>query len=744
LPRRKVDGRKSKEHFVANRAGADRPGLGPGLFLETADFAHAFFARSGTLTGWNGAFASNFRANALRRDGKVSDVFPDIDEAVWMEIWQKLDSGQTVILRNRLGDDDHKFDVTFAPIFGTRGHMAWVEIKQCTKSNLQSLQQMQGEILEAVATGWPLPDVVDLLCRRAEAMCPDVVCSVLRADLSANCLYPLASPSVPKAIQDATEYVPIGPGIGSCGNTAFYGEPTEATDISTDPHWESFRDMFLHNGLRACWSSPIKGRSGEVLGTFAFYYREPRGPNMLERQIVEACVHLCALAIDHDNSHSRILTLAYRDPQTDLPNRTAFQQHTCAVLQQIPGTGHALALHYIDLDNFKSINDTLGHVVGDQLLRAVGERFVAACQNNEYIARLGGDEFAVLQFPFKTSENIDGLAEKLLACFDDPFEVEGRKIAISASIGIARAPNDSDNFTDLLRRADVALYRAKSFGRATYCPFNEEMGQQLLVRGEIESDLREAIENDELVPYFQPIVDLASGRIVAFEALARWILPSGSFVPPNLFIPLAEEMGIIGELGEQILRRACIEAAKWPADIKVAVNLSSLQLGRHGFIQEIEHALADSSLAPERLELEITETVPLIENAAMREILHALKQRGISIALDDFGTGYSSLSYLRSFPFDRLKIDQSFVREIPSHEGTMAVIRAMLDLARSLNVRTTAEGIETEQQCIWLQARGCSEGQGYLFERPMPAAKVTDFLCAQRADRVHAFRRRNA
>ncbi len=732
------------ELFVAHRVDADLPDTRADSFFEAADFAHALFTRSGALTGWNGAFAANFPASDLRRDIAISDILPRIDDGVWAQTWLKLDAGQTVTLRRRHGSADINYDVSVTPVFGAQGRLASVEIRHTASSNSQLLQQLQGEILEVVATGWPLPEVVDLLCRRAEAMSPGVICSVLRADFGANCLYPLAGPNLPKEIQDATQCVPIGPGMGSCGNTAFYGEATEVTDISTDPRWEPFRNLFLPHGLRACWSTPIKGRSGEVLGTFAFYYREPRGPDMLERQIVEACVHLCALAIDHDYAHSRILKLAYRDLQTDLPNRTAFQQHTCAVLQQIPGTGHALALHYIDLDNFKGVNDTLGHVVGDQLLRAVAERFLTVCRNNEYVARLGGDEFAVLQFPFNSSEDIDRLAEKLLNCFEEPFEIEGRKITISASIGIARAPMDSDNFTDLLRRADVALYRAKSVGRATYCPFNEEMGQQLLVRGEIESDLREAIENDELVPYFQPIVDLATGRVIAFEALARWILPAGSFVPPNLFIPLAEEMGIVGELGEQILRRACIEAATWPDDIKVAVNLSSVQLGRHGFIQEIEHALADSGLAPQRLELEITETVPLIENAAMREILHGLKQRGISIALDDFGTGYSSLSYLRSFPFDRLKIDRSFVGEIHTHEETMAVIRAMLDLARSLDVRTTAEGIETEQQRVWLLSRGCSEGQGYLFERPMPAAKVADFLRTHRDASTHAFRRQKA
>ncbi|WP_297300378.1 EAL domain-containing protein [uncultured Methylovirgula sp.] len=595
-------------------------------------------------------------------------------------------------------------------------------------SDAQSLQQLQKDVLEAVATGCALPDVVDLVCIRAEAMSPGVICSVLRADLEANCLYPLAGPSLPAAIREATSCVPIAPGVGSCGTAAFRGEAVEVTNIATDPLWAAFKDRFWPHGVRACWSTPIKGRSEQVLGTFAFYYGEPRGPDALDRRIVEACVHLCAIAIDHDNAQSRILRLAYRDQQTNLPNRTAFQQYASALIEQIGATGQTLAVHYIDLDDFKGVNDTLGHVVGDQLLSAVAQRLRTVCQGNEYIARLGGDEFAVLQFPVATPDEIDHLARKLLSCFEPLFDIDERTISIAASIGIAWAQTDSNNFTDLLRRADVALYRAKSTGRATYCLFNEDMGKRLAARREIEKDLRAAIRKGLIAPHFQPIVDLMTGKTVGFEALARWIAPARGFVPPSLFVPIAEEIGVIGPLGNLILRQACQAAASWPSDIKVAVNLSSLQLSRQDFVEDIERALAESGLAPERLELEITETVPLIENAAMREMLCDLKSRGIGIALDDFGTGYSSLSYLRSFPFDRLKIDLSFVREIQEHEQTMAIIRAVLDLARSLNVRTTAEGIESERQRVWLQAQGCTEGQGYLFDRPMPASKVVEYL----------------
>ena len=711
---------------------------------QTGNFAHAIFTEPGALAAWDSAFAADFPVHVTAPEAKIFDLFAMVDDVLWAETWQQLKAGHTVTIRPLPNWSGAMCDLKVMPARGAAGLLASVEICRHDAVNTHALQQLQKEILEAVATGLPLPDVVDLLCRRAEALSPDVICSVLRADLEANFLYPLAGPSLPAEISAATSQVPIGPCVGSCGTAAYRGEAVEVTDIATDPLWAPFKDGFLLHGLRACWSTPIKGRSGQVLGTFAFYYREPREPDTLERKIVEACVHLCAIAIDHDNAQSRILKLAYRDPQTDLPNRVAFRRQTRRILKQLPGTGHTLAVHYIDLDDFKGVNDTLGHVVGDQLLRAVAERFRTICPNDDCMARLGGDEFAVLQFPVTSPDEIDRLARELLSCFEQPFEIEERTINIAASIGIARAPADSDNFTDLLRRADVALYRAKSTGRATYCLFNEDMGKRLAARRELEKDLRTAIRKGEIAPHFQPIVDLATGKTVCFEALARWIAPSRGFVPPGLFIPIAEEIGLIGPLGDMILRHACLAAASWPTDIKVAVNLSSLQLSRPGFVQDIERALIESGLPPERLELEITESVPLIENAAMREMLRDLKSRGIGIALDDFGTGYSSLSYLRSFPFDRLKIDLSFVREIQEQEQTMAIIRAVLDLAHSLNVRTTAEGIETELQCAWLKAQGCSEGQGYLFERPMPAAKVIEFLASERrqpCDGPHALRR---
>lgn len=696
--------------------------------------AYALFTRAGSLLAWNRAFADGFAPDS-RANASVTDFFSTLDAPRWAEIFGKLAAGEGQKLRACAGDCVNltAYDLSITPVAPGAEPLAAIEIRRTpTAIRAQLLLKLQKDVLKAIAIGQPLPAILALLCQRAEALSPDVLCSVLRTDAEANCLLALAGPSLPEEILKITERIPIGPDVGSCGTAAYRGEPVVATDIANDPLWKDYRDHFLPHGLRACWSSPIKGRDGKVSGTFAFYYREARGPNTLDRQIVAACVNLCAIALDHDEAQSRILKLAYRDQQTNLPNRAAFKQHASEILElQQKAGGPNLAVHYIDLDDFKGVNDTLGHAVGDHLLGAVAARLRAVCQNGEFVARLGGDEFAVLQFPVARLDEVEHLAQKLLSCFARPFDVEDRAITTSASIGIARTPSDSSDFSNLLRRADVALYRAKSAGRARYCLFDEEMSRRMLARRAIERDLRQALARNEIGLQFQPIVNLATGKTVCFEALARWITPERGIVPPEEFIRIAEEIGIIIELGNWLLRRACREATRWPDDIKVAVNLSPLQISRHNFVHQVEAALAESGLPPERLELEITESVPLVANPAVRRALRALKGRGISIALDDFGTGYSSLSYLRSFPFDRLKIDHSFVREIHEQEQTMAIVKAVLELARSLDVDTTAEGIENPLQRSWLQAHGCTEGQGYLFARPLSAEKIPAFLAAK-------------
>jgi len=586
--------------------------------------------------------------------------------------------------------------------------------------SVDALRHLQNQVLESVATGQPLASAMDLLCREAERLAPDVICTVLAVDASGH-VRSLSSPSLPDHYAQAIDGIPIGPAAGSCGTAAYRGEPVEVRDIAVDPLWAAYRSLALPLGLLACWSSPIKARDGRVIGTFAFYYRTTRGPSELDRQIVATCVHLCAIAIEHEEAQARIHDLACRDPLTGLPNRASFRQCATEALAACSDPHQGLAIHYMDLDDFKGVNDTLGHWMGDLLLEQVAQRIMSCVKSHELVTRLGGDEFAIIQTQPQDNDEVIGLARQLIALFDQPFEIEGHEILIGASIGIVLAPDHGADLTSLLKKADLALYRAKNEGRRTYRMFAEEMYERVRARRELEQELRLAISRGEFALVYQPIVEIDTHAIISAEALVRWQHPTRGTISPAEFIPIAEETGLIGKLGDWILREACANALEWPANVRVAVNLSPVQLRKTSFVLDVVRALDATGLPPGRLDFEITETVPLAPNAVTRQMLCELKALGIRIALDDFGTGYSSLSYLRSFPFDRIKIDRAFVHELEQRGDTTSIVRAVIGLARELGIRTTAEGVETSRQLAWLKREGCSEGQGYYFRRPLSA-----------------------
>ncbi len=589
------------------------------------------------------------------------------------------------------------------------------------------LTSLQHDVLEAIARGRPLEPLLAKLCRRVEEMAPGVVCSILSVDEEKR-LQTLAGPSLPRHYCDAIDGLPIGPVVGSCGTAAWLGEPVEVTDIATDPLWADFRALALPLGLRACWSSPINGADDRVLGTFAFYFGEPRGPSDRERNIVETCTNLCSIALEQDETRRRLHRIAYYDSVTGLPNRVAFQQRVAEEIGAPAQAGCETALFSIDLDDFKRINDTLGHPAGDELLAQAARRLSAELAPDEMVARIGGDEFAVMQPHVRTLAEIQRLAERLLDALAKPFEIAGEPIQIGGSIGIARAPTDGPDLTALLKCSDVALYDAKGAGRRQYRLFDPAVFERELKRRETERDLREALDRDQFEVHYQPFVDLESGRTVGFEALVRWNHPRRGLVPPLEFIPLAEKAGLIIELGALVLRKACAQAARWPKEMRIAVNLSPLQLQSPGFALSVLRTLNQSKLSPRRLELEITEGVLLSDNPATRCALDNLKHLGVAIAIDDFGTGYSALSYLRAFPIDRIKIDRSFVRDIHTKQDARSIIRAVLGLAGDLGIKTTAEGIETERQLAWLAEAGCDDAQGYLFSKPQAASDLAGYF----------------
>jgi diguanylate cyclase (GGDEF)-like protein len=434
---------------------------------------------------------------------------------------------------------------------------------------------------------------------------------------------------------------------------------------------------------------------------------------------------------DRRRAEAKISHLARHDLLTNLPNRILFREFVEQAFAKA-GAGRGFAILCLDLDHFKTVNDTLGHPVGDELLKLAAARLLSAVPSGDMVARIGGDEFAIVQTAVVRPEQCSELASRIVELLGRPFEVDGRPIEIGTSVGIAVAPSDGANPDQLLKNADMALYLAKSDGRGTHRFFEREMDRRLQARHALEIDLRSAIANAEFELHYQPIIRLDDGRVSGFEALVRWRHPQRGLIPPNHFIPLAEETGLIVPLGEWVLRTACAQAARWSEPVGVAVNLSAAQFKGRNLVQIALSSLASAGLAPSRLDLEITESVLLQDEANTLATLHQLRGLGVRISMDDFGTGYSSLAYLRSFPFDKIKIDRSFVRDMPGRNESQAIIRAVTGLAESLRISTVIEGIETEDQLKMAKAEGCDEAQGYLFSKPMPEPEVAEFLAKRR------------
>jgi diguanylate cyclase (GGDEF)-like protein len=418
-----------------------------------------------------------------------------------------------------------------------------------------------------------------------------------------------------------------------------------------------------------------------------------------------------------------IAFMARHDALTKLPNRVLFRERMEQALA-MAGRGVDFAVICLDLDDFKQVNDTLGHPVGDGLLVAAADRLQTCVREVDTVARLGGDEFAIIQLAVKQPDDAAVLASRIIMAFRQPFVVDGHQVMVGVSIGVTVAPGDSVSYETLMRDADIALYLAKTEGRGTVRFFEPEMDARIHLRRMLELDLRRAVDRHEFELYYQPLVSLIADKVVGFEALLRWHHPVRGIVSPLDFIPVAEETGMIVVIGEWVLRTACLEAENWPADVSLAVNLSPVQFRNGHLIATVEAALAASGLSPGRLELEITESVLLRDTADTLAALHQLRAMGIGVALDDFGTGYSSLSYLHSFPFSKIKIDQSFVRGLATSKESMSIIRAVTGLGQSLGIKTIAEGVETEEQLNRLREEGCTEAQGYFFSRPRPACEL--------------------
>lgn len=446
------------------------------------------------------------------------------------------------------------------------------------------------------------------------------------------------------------------------------------------------------------------------------------------KDLVQANQQLQGEMEQRERSQATIAHLAHHDALTGLGNRLLIDTQLNDAIAHRQQHGGDLAVLLIDLDGFKAINDTLGHSTGDSVLKHFSSRLRNALRDSDKIGRLGGDEFVIIQHSHEQPKDATALATRLIDLIKTPFSIDNQKLVIGASIGIAVADGDYQDADQLLRAADLAMYRAKADGRGRFRFFEPEFDRLVQERRDLEVALRTAVDQDALKIQYQPLVNLQTNRISGFEALSRWEDPQRGFVPPSTFIALAEEIGLIDLIGERVLKHACAEATRWPGDITVAVNLSPAQFRSGNLVRAVKDALAASGLPPSRLELEITESIFLQDSETNLAVLVQLGDLGVKISMDDFGTGYSSLGYLRSFPFDKIKIDRSFIRDLPTSQSSVAIVRAICGLARSFGASTTAEGVETDDQLTQIRAEGCTDVQGYIFSKPLPASEIPALL----------------
>lgn len=598
------------------------------------------------------------------------------------------------------------------------------------------LQRAQNQILNMVATGDALSDILATLAGLIEAQSERSHCAIKLLNAERSHLHAAVAPGLPQPFKDALENLPVGPAHCSAGTAVFRREAVTTTDIATDPLWETWRAEALAHGLCACSAWPIFGRNNKVLGALSLYYREPVAPNDKELQLVTIAAKLAGIAIENKETEDRIRYLAHYDEMTALPNRALFNQILNHAMKASQRRQQKLAVMFVDLDRFKNINDTFGHSAGDRALQEFAERMRGCLRDTDTVARMGGDEFYILIEELVSGQYAANVAEKVLEEATRPFYIDGQECHLSASIGIAIYPEDGVDAVSLLKHSDIAMYRAKSDGKNAYRFYSASKNTHSVEKLALESQLRRAIERNELVLHYQPKVDVFSDRINGVEALVRWNHPEMGLLPPQHFIPLAEETRLIIPLSLQIMRLACADALTINATssypVRVAVNLSPRQLEDHDFAQTLHKLLLRTGLDPDLLQLELTESMVMDNQQQAVEIMHQLKRMGIRLDIDDFGTGYSSLAYLKHFPLHSLKIDRSFIQDIPTSPNDTAITQAIIAMAHSMNMRVVAEGVETKAQADALRQFGCDEYQGFYFSRPVPVDRILDMLAAQK------------
>lgn len=620
------------------------------------------------------------------------------------------------------------------PVFDEDGEVVAVcgQIRQSTEA-MQSrvLLEAQIDVLEMLAADRPIHEVFGRIIALCEGLLEGFWGSLIVLSEDGANFAEVIAPSMAKEYAQALIGLNVADNVGTCGTACFRGVPVHTEDIQTDPNWDAFKELAEPFGLRSCWSMPYFNADETVHGTFALYSRQPRLPSEFESRCLALGARLAELAVERERLAAQLRIMAERDSLTGLPNRSAFSEIFARELASAQAEGRAIGVAVLDIDDFKLVNDRYGHAVGDAFLSAVSARMVKACRPGEVVARLGADEFVFL---LRKTEGRDGKTalQEFLAAVRGTVEVERWRLGVSVTAGLAVFPRHGTDVQELLTHATAAMHRAKQVGRDRVEIYNPEFSRLQEQRRQRIETLRESIATGRIDLDFQPLMSLEDGRVYGFEALARWQHPKEGRLGPGAFIPLAEQEGLIVELGGAVLTRACKDAARWNSEfgvrLGVSVNVSAQQFSGGEIRNQVRHALSESGLDPALLELELTESMLLDDECTAIAIMSELKALGISIAIDDFGTGFSNLGALARLPVDRLKIDRSIIRDIETNEAAASIASAIIAMGQRLGLRVLAEGVETQGQMEFFRVNHCDDLQGFLLGRPVPSADMPELL----------------
>ncbi|WP_076418448.1 EAL domain-containing protein [Colwellia sp. UCD-KL20] len=597
----------------------------------------------------------------------------------------------------------------------------------------ERLERLRNKTLELIVGSHKLPVVLEFITKSVEQENSDVICSISLFDKSKKFLITGAAPSLPKAMIEKMHMVEIGPEGCPCGAAAFYEKRIIVANICTDNRWTLFAELAENSNLSACWAEPIVSSEGEVIGVFSIYHSVHYTPTLQDFLLVEQFAHLASISIEREKNHLLIWQQANFDSLTGLPNRNMMRSHLTQLIARAERDNEKIAVAFLDLDHFKDVNDTLGHHIGDALLKETAKRIKQSIRKNDIVARLGGDEFVIIMSNLKDFKGVEVVAEQLRKSISLPYYLFNEVVHSAVSIGLTIYPDDAVDIDDLLKNADQAMYGAKSLGRNNYHYFTQSMREQAIERMQLIQDLRRAIKNEEFFVVYQPIICLQTNVTYKAEALVRWLHPTRGIINPLDFIPLAEETGLIIDISDYVFSTVLLDVKEWRNSIhphfQISINTSPIQYKENsGNIAAWMNALNSEKDSRDSIAFEITENLLMENKKGVADILTLVKQSGIPISIDDFGTGYSSLSYLKNYDTDYLKIDKSFVQKMSEDSKDLALCEAMVVMAKKLNIKVIAEGIETREQRDILRDIGCDYGQGYYFSRPIIKREFELFL----------------